>query len=327
MSELRTLLLLGTDAAGLLAPSVPAFRDLLRRPVASVPEALRRAAEQLGGGSCAGPGAPDASALLSLLDLDREHRKGHNRVFLAEARRALVAQGVLADREAEPEARREAERLLSCLARGDALVCLGPEERLDWALPRASGLDWSAARGYHVGFRKVRDGRGWRDPAARRASGVRVLKLRGSLGWIHCSRCRALFSAGPGGSVPGEMGEPHPCVHGDDLRERLVTGPGMRGRPLSILGRIRARAAEALARAERLVLIGEFPDLSDPFLHWVFRRAALDRSKAPRVVAAGPEAGRQGGRLRRWFGAPEEKRDFEGLDELVQHLGRPGTLF
>lgn len=327
MPELRTLLLLGTDAAGLLAPSVPAFRDLLRRPVGSVPGPLLRVAEQLGGGSCAGAGAPDASELLSLLDLDREHRKGHNRVYLAEARRALVAQGVRADREAEAEARPAAERLLSCLGRGDVLVALGPEERLDWALPRAARLDWAAAPGYHVDFRKVRDGRGWREPARRPGSGIRLLKLRGSLGWIHCSRCRALFGAGPGGSVPGEMGEPHPCVHAEDSRERLVTGPGMRGRPLSVLGRIRARAAEALARAERLVLIGEFPDLSDPFLHWVFRRAVLDRGKAPQVVAAGPDAARQGGLLRRWFGVAAEGRDLETLDELVLHLGRPGTLF
>jgi len=327
MPDPRTLLLLGMDAAGILSPSVPAFRDLLRRPVAPVPEALLRAAEQLGGGACGSGDAPEASAFLSLLDLDREHRKGHNRVYLAEARRALVGQGVLADRKAEDEARQSADRLLACLTRGDALVCLGPEERLDWALSRAMRLDWSPAEGYHVDFRKVRDGRGWREPSRRRASGIRVLKLRGSLGWIHCRRCRALFNAGSGGSVPGEMGGPHPCVHAEDLRERLVTGPGLRGRPLSVLGRVRARAAEALARAERLVLLGESPDLSDPFVHWVFRRAALDRKKAPEIVAAGPEATRQGARLRRWFQASPEGRDFDELDALAKHLGRPGTLF
>jgi hypothetical protein len=327
MPDPRTLLLLGTDAAGILSPSVPAFRDLLRHPVAPVSEALLRASEQLGGSACGSEAAPDASALLSLLDLDREHRKGHNRVFLAEARRGLVGQGVLADREAEPEARQAADQLLACLARGDALICLGPEERLDWVLSRTNRLDWSASGGYHVDFRKVRDGRGWREPSRRRRSGVRVLKLRGSLGWIHCLRCRALFNAGAGGSVPGEMGGPHPCVHAEDQRERLVTGPGLRGRPLSVLGRVRARAAEALARAERLVLLGEAPDFSDPFVRWVFRRAALDRKRAPEIVAAGPEAVRQGARLRRWFRASPEGRDFEEIPALTKHLGRPGTLF
>ena len=45
------------------------------------------------------------------------------------------------------------------------------------------------------------------------------------------------------------------------------------------------------------------------------------------LVAAGPEAARQGARLRRWFRASPEGRDFEEIPALTKHLGRPGTLF
>ena len=50
------MLLLGEDAASLLAPSAPAFRDVLRSPVAEVPESLVRVVRDLTG-SCGLPAA------------------------------------------------------------------------------------------------------------------------------------------------------------------------------------------------------------------------------------------------------------------------------
>jgi hypothetical protein len=154
-----------------------------------------------------------------------------------------------------------------------------------------------------------------------------VHKLRGSLGWIHCKRCRTLYVAGAGCAAPGELDGDHPCIHADSQRERLVAGPGLRGRPRSVLGRVRAHAVEALARAERVVLLGEPPDLSDPFVRWVLRRGAVDRRKPPQVLAAGPGAADHGETLRAWFGASVEGGDYHDLDALADHLGRPDTLF
>lgn len=327
MSDTRTVILLGADAGSLLTPGVPAFRDLLRRPGLDVPEPLARLARDLGGGDCGGPTAPDALDLLGLIDLDREHRKGHNRVTLAEARRTLIRLGVAADREADAGTPHGADRLAACLGRGDAVVALGPEERMEWALARATTAHWAPADGYGVAFRKQGDDRGWRDTSNTPHSHLRVFKLRGSLGWIHCRGCRALFVAGAKGPAPGEYGAFHPCVHAEEQRERLVVGPARRGSPRSVLGRIRAAAAEMLGRATRVALVGEAPDPSDPFLAWVLRRAALVRRAVPDVLAAGPAAPAAGARLRDMLGGAAEGQDFEGLNALADYLGRPGTLF
>jgi hypothetical protein len=198
---------------------------------------------------------------------------------------------------------------------------------MEWALARATNVHWTPADGYGVAFRKQGDARGWRDTASAPPSRLRVFKLRGSLGWIHCRRCRALFVSGPKGPAPGEHGASHPCLHAEVERERLVVGPARRGAPRSILGRIRAAAAEWLGRAARVALVGEAPDPADPFLAWVLRRAALVRRSAPDVVAAGPRAAVAGARLREMLRGAADGRNFDTLTALVDYLGRPGTLF
>lgn len=155
---------------------------------------------------------------------------------------------------------REHIRLAETLSEGDAVISFNYDILIDNALRQLNKLTDS---GYLVPFHKISAGQGWQH-AEDEPSQVTLLKLHGSMNWLHCSYCDGTFLNRSEKISPEYSTFPKNCPscgQSNVYFQRVIVPPLLAKdyslQPLKLLWRL---ANHHVARAREIVIIGySFP--------------------------------------------------------------------
>jgi hypothetical protein len=151
-------------------------------------------------------------------------------------------------------------KLANSLSKGDIVISFNYDILMDNALRESKKFTDS---GYLVPFQKVSDGQNWRR-AEDESSDITLLKLHGSLNWLHCSNCDGTFLNRSEKISPEYSSFPKNCPSCGESNayfQRVIVPPLLAKdyslQPLKLLWGL---ANRYVARAQEIVIIGySFP--------------------------------------------------------------------
>jgi len=151
-------------------------------------------------------------------------------------------------------------KLANSLSQGDVVISFNYDILMDNALRESKKLTDS---GYLVPFQKVSDGQNWRRTEDE-ASDITLLKLHGSMNWLHCAYCDATFLNRSQKISPEYSSFPENCPSCGESNvyfQRVIVPP-LVAKDYSVqpLKRLWSQANRYVARAREIVIIGySFP--------------------------------------------------------------------
>lgn len=166
-------------------------------------------------------------------------------------------------------------KLANSLSEGDVVISFNYDILMDNALRESKKLTDS---GYLVHFQKASDGQNWRR-AEDEPSAVTLLKLHGSMNWLHCANCNATFLNRSEKISPEYPSFPKNCPSCGESNvyfQRVIVPPILaKDYSLQPMKYLWGQANRYVARAQEIVIIGySFPPTD-------FATEALLRDRLP----------------------------------------------